>query len=146
MVEPKQKLDELSARELQRIVARNALEGRAASGAKQMRANLKRGFFRLWLIASALWAAFCLYRADMPCRLNYTRDVRLWCAAPRSPPEPQVGFIHEGPSFFVNPEGTSLSIVLVFAFGVPLMVIVAGLTATWVLRGFAYDDEDEFRQ
>ena|SRR5688572_27681273 len=45
--------------------------------------NLRRGLVRLWLIASAVWVAFWLWRADIPWMLgNTSAGERPWCTDP----------------------------------------------------------------
>jgi hypothetical protein len=50
--------------------------------------NLRRGLVRLWLISSATWVAFWLWRADIPCMLGHTSaGERPWCTDPLDYPE-----------------------------------------------------------
>jgi hypothetical protein len=81
--------------------------------------NLRRGLVRLWLIASAVWVAFWLWRADIPCMLgNTSAGERPWCTDPLQYP------------------GTVLADDAILVIGVPVLIGLLGLAGGWIARGF----------
>ena len=81
--------------------------------------NLRRGFIRVWMIASAVWVAFWLWRADIPCMLGHTSAGETpWCAAA-----------------LVYPR-TVLVKDAFLVVGVPVLAGLLGLAVAWVARGF----------
>ena len=81
--------------------------------------NLRRGLVRLWLIASAIWVAFWLWRADIPCMLGHTSaGERPWCTDPLDYPE------------------TVLANDAMLVIGVPLLIGFLGMALIWIARGF----------
>ena len=81
--------------------------------------NLRRGVVRLWLIASAVWVAFWLWRADIPCMLGHTSaGERPWCTDPLQYTE----------TVLVNDA--------ILVIGVPVLIGLLGLAVAWIARGF----------
>jgi hypothetical protein len=85
------------------------------------RMNLRRGLFRLWIAASALWAAFWVWHYVSLCSRMSTGD--LVCEGTR-----------EGRYTILYPfEPTRVGLILI---GVPIAVFAVALILTWIFRGF----------
>jgi hypothetical protein len=73
--------------------------------------NYRRGLFRIWLVATLVWVAFCLTLTPMGCRLiNNTT----YCS----------GYNWERP--------------LLFAIAGPLVLLAVIYVLVWVGKGFAH--------
>jgi hypothetical protein len=84
--------------------------------------NLRRGGVRLWLIASAVWVTFWLWRADIPCMLGHTSaGEKPWCTDPLQYPE------------------TVLANDAILVIGVPVLIGLLALAVAWITRGFRAD-------
>jgi len=81
--------------------------------------NLRRGLVRLWVIASAVWVVFWLWRADIPCLLGYTSGGEApWCKDPLQ--------------YSMN-VGVSDALLVI---GVPIVTGLIGLAVAWITQGF----------
>jgi hypothetical protein len=88
-----------------------------AEAAEQEPMKWGRGFFRLWLAGSAIWFAYIASKFDF------------------------VGIIdellHPPPPPALPPAATEVfGLIALFGFGLPLAVLVLGLMAAWIARGF----------
>jgi hypothetical protein len=81
--------------------------------------NLRRGSVRLWVIASGIWIAFWLWRADIPCMLGHTSSGEApWCTDPLRYPM----------TVLVNDA--------ILIIGVPVLIGLLGLAVAWITQGF----------
>jgi hypothetical protein len=85
--------------------------------------DLKRGFLRLWALSSLLWVGLVV--------LIKWRDVEEYFTPPQ--PDPWLKF---QPAY--EPHNPILD-SLVLGVSVPLAVLVAGFTISWIIRGFVSD-------
>lgn len=83
----------------------------------QWRFNWKRGLFRLWLLASFLWAGYWLYNLQLSCAFWFAP----WC---------------ESPAHVDWPNGSmALGLALLLLSG-PVLMLLLGLGVIWALKGF----------
>lgn len=81
------------------------------------RVNWQRGLFRLWLLASFLWAGYWIYRLQLSCAFWFAP----WC---------------DSPAHVDWPNGSmALGLALILLSG-PVLLLAAGLGAIWAVRGF----------
>ena len=81
--------------------------------------NWRRGFIRVWIIASVAWIVFGLWLEDVPCLVGFTYEgTKPWCGDPLVYPW-TVG---------VQTLDTLLS--------VPIIALALGCIVGWISRGF----------
>ena len=81
--------------------------------------KLGRGFFRLWLVVSALWIGLVLWNSDLACGVKTALEVRaLWCQ-----------FELVDPAHYYT--------ALAFrSLAVPVIAAIAMYLVLWILVGF----------
>lgn len=79
--------------------------------------NWRRGFVRLWFLASLAWAGYWLYRLQLACAFWFAP----WCTARTHVEWPN--------------NDMALGLALVLLSG-PLLMLFGGLIIAWAIRGF----------
>jgi hypothetical protein len=87
--------------------------------------NVRRGLFRVWLVASILWAAFATWSFWNSCVPG--PDGWLWCATG------QDDWIMEMRYFKL----TDAMRLAAWLLGAPLAAFIAGAAGLWVTAGFS---------
>lgn len=82
--------------------------------------NVRRGAFRLWMLASVLWTAYWSWHLDVLCVLGYAPfGGKPWCQF----------------SQLVQPAKVLFETSAVL-FGAPLLAGLVGLAIAWAVNGF----------
>ncbi|MCC5777870.1 hypothetical protein H7H48_02310 [Nitratireductor sp. B36] len=86
-----------------------------------MKVNWKSGLLRLWIVSSVVWALYQLWGSDLSCPLEFVgieTGAGPWCA-------------------FQNAEPWRYYSELLFRIvAVPVITLLLGLAALWVVKGF----------
>jgi hypothetical protein len=94
-------------------------EGGYRGGSQGRGMNLRRGLVRLWVVASTVWVAFWLWRADIPCMLGHTSAGETpWCTDQLQ---------------YSMSVGVSDALLVI---RVPILIGLLGLTVAWITQGF----------
>jgi hypothetical protein len=81
--------------------------------------SMRRGLFRVWVVASLGWIAFAAWSDDVLCFVGFTyAGTRPWCA-----------------DEFVYPL-TATAETVAWIIGIPMALLLIGYAAGWTIRGF----------